>query len=588
MLASLPVVLLLTSRDAEADPTPELAEALADLARADLVRVALRGLDQAGVREYVALPPRRRDPRRGGRRPSGNAPTATRSSSGSWSSSWPRAAARPIRGPPPRCASPTGSAIVVRRRISQLPDDVEPLLSTAAVYGRTFDADLVEAASGLSGEAALTATEAALLAGLIEEEDDGHRFTHALVREAIYARLPPAAAVSCTPRSPGRSRPGPTGASPNWPTTTAGPEPSTPAPPGPTRRRPPPSPPSSPPPQKPPASRRPRCPRCPVTAPPRDADRYEVLLGLALARKRAGDERQAWDAAREAAEVALAGGDVVAAARAAVTTTTDAIWSWREYQVVDVAAVALFERLARELPRRTRGAAGPPAGRPRRPRSTTAPTPPAARWPCRPRPRPSPAPTAPRADLARVLELRHVAYERPRLLTERLAAASELVRSSADDPVARAARWCSAAGTRSSPATSALACATTSTPGTGRAACPGSRPRRPDVGGRDGGGGQGPVRGGGARPSPTRGSSMPVRPCRGRPRSARPDGDPAPGPGTLPAIEPMLAEAAAATGLSWCASGTLWRWSARAGPSRRGPYSVRGGSSRRCRATTCG
>jgi predicted ATPase len=85
---------------------------------------------------------------------------------------------------------PDGVRDVVRERISQLPDDVEPLLAAAAAYGSSFDVDLVEAASGLAADAAMTATETALLAGLIVADGDGHRFTHALVREAVCARLP--------------------------------------------------------------------------------------------------------------------------------------------------------------------------------------------------------------------------------------------------------------------------------------------------------------------------------------------------------------------------------------------------------------
>jgi predicted ATPase len=85
---------------------------------------------------------------------------------------------------------PDGVRDAVRQRISHLPDEVEPLLSAAAAYGSSFNVDLVEAASGLAADAAMRATEAALLAGLIVADGDGQRFTHALVREAVDARLP--------------------------------------------------------------------------------------------------------------------------------------------------------------------------------------------------------------------------------------------------------------------------------------------------------------------------------------------------------------------------------------------------------------
>ncbi|GAA0426535.1 ATPase AAA [Acrocarpospora corrugata] len=440
MLAGLPVVLLITSRDAEADRTPELAEALADLARADLVRVGLRGLDQAGVRDYVAL-------RHGVEIPDEVAAALRERTNGNpfFIGELVQLLADERRLTDPGAAAalrvPDGVRDVVRRRISQLPDDVEPLLSTAAAYGRTFDLDLVESASGLTGESAMTATEAALLAGLIVEDGPGHRFTHALVREAIYVRLPPgrrrqlhaALAKEIEERS-GRvretrftelahhyARAGTDHARAAWTYATRA---------------------SAMAARQPAPAEAARLQEAALSAVSRDrtataTDRYEVLLGLALARKRAGYERQAWEATREAAEVALAGGDVVSAARAAVTTTTDAIWSWREYQVVDAAAVALFERLVRDLP------AGYEAMRARllaalageiyygqdtadRAVALSTEAEALART------------HGSRADLARVLELRHVAYERPQLLTERLAAARELVdlAESADDPAA--------------------------------------------------------------------------------------------------------------------------------------------------------
>ena len=59
----------------------------------------------------------------------------------------------------------------------------------AAVACCGFDLDLVEAVTGLEDEAALDAAEAAVLAGLLLEDDRAagwYRFAHALVRETIY------------------------------------------------------------------------------------------------------------------------------------------------------------------------------------------------------------------------------------------------------------------------------------------------------------------------------------------------------------------------------------------------------------------
>ncbi|MGP3964852.1 ATP-binding protein [Nonomuraea sp. 3N208] len=445
MLADLPVVLLLTSRDAQADHTQELAETLAELTRAGLVRAGLRGLDQAGVRAYVRL-------RHGveiadevsaalGERTNGNpfflgelvrllADERLLTTPG---------AVRALK-------VPDGVQDVVRRRISRLPDDAETLLATAAAWGPTFDVDLVEAASGLTADAAMNATEAALLAGLIVADGTRHRFTHGLVREAVYVRLPPgerrrlhaaiAKVIEERSGAAGETRSaelahhhGLAGAGHARAAWTHALRASALAA------------------RQPAPAEAARLQEAALTALTRDptataTDRYDVLIGLALARRRAGYDQQAWEATREAAEVALAGGDVVAAARAAVATTADAVWSWREYRVVDVSGVTLFERLVRELPPghqalRARLLAALAAelyyGTDTTGRTVALST--EAESLARAH--------GSRADLARVLELRHVAYERPQLLAERLSAARELadlagLPDSADDPAALA------------------------------------------------------------------------------------------------------------------------------------------------------
>ncbi|WP_171074567.1 AfsR/SARP family transcriptional regulator [Nonomuraea basaltis] len=440
MVAGLPVVLLLTSRDAPADRTPELADTLADLTRADLVRVGLRGLDQAGVRAHVRL-------RYDVEIPDEVAAALRERTNGNpfFVGEVVRLLADERRLTEPGAVAalrvPDGVRDVVRRRISQLPGDVETLLSTAAACGPTFDVDLVEAASGLTADAAMSATEAALLAGLIVEEGPGHRFTHALVREAVYVRLPPSrrrrlhatiaeaieerfggvAETRAAELAHHYGRAGSGHARAAWTHALRA---------------------SALAARQPAPTEAARLQEAAWSALSRDrtattSDRYDVLIGLAFARRRAGYERQAWEAAREAAEVALAGGDVVAAAQAAVATTVDAIWSWREYQVVDVAGVALFERLIRELPPghetlRARLLAALAAeiyyGTGTAGRAVALST--EAENLVRTH--------GSRADLAHVLQLRHVAYERPHLLTERLSAVRELVElvEAADEPAA--------------------------------------------------------------------------------------------------------------------------------------------------------
>jgi hypothetical protein len=65
------------------------------------------------------------------------------------------------------------------------------VLGTAAVAGRSFDLLVVGRAAGVGGEQVAEAVESALMLGLIGELDPGRfRFSHALVRDAIYYGLP--------------------------------------------------------------------------------------------------------------------------------------------------------------------------------------------------------------------------------------------------------------------------------------------------------------------------------------------------------------------------------------------------------------
>ncbi|WP_328526432.1 BTAD domain-containing putative transcriptional regulator [Kribbella sp. NBC_00359] len=440
-LSGLPVVLLLTSRDADADLTPELGSVLADLARAGLVRIGLHGLDEAEVRAFAKL------------HHDADIPVEVAGALMERTNGNPffvgeliRLLAEQRRLTDPAAAGtlevPDGVRDVVRQRISQLPAEVEPLLSAAAVSGVTFDGDLAEAVSGLPADDAVTATEAALLAGLIVADGNEYRFTHALVREAVYARVPlgrrrqlhGALAVLLEQRFGGarlaeiahhHAQAGPDHARAAWTSAVRAAAVAA--------RQPAPA----------------EAARLQVLAHAsvlRDStatgtDRYDVLAGLARAQKRAGQERQAGEAARAAAETALDDGDALAAAKALVDIAADGVWSWREYQVVDSQGVALIERLLSEIPpgadviraRLLAALAGeiyydPDAGR----RSVEL----SAEAERLVRGRTGDG----QDELARVLELRHLAYERPQLLTERLAAAGELVdlAESADDPIALA------------------------------------------------------------------------------------------------------------------------------------------------------
>ena len=306
-LSGLPVVLLLTSRDADADLTPELGSVLADLARAGLVRIGLHGLDEAEVRAFAKL------------HHDADIPVEVAGALMERTNGNPffvgeliRLLAEQRRLADPAAAGtlevPDGVRDVVRQRISQLPAEVEPLLSAAAVSGVTFDGDLAEAVSGLPADDAVTATEAALLAGLIVADGNEYRFTHALVREAVYARVPlgrrrqlhGALAVLLEQRFGGarlaeiahhHAQAGPDHARAAWTSAVRAAAVAA---------------------RQPAPAEAARLQALAHASVLRDStatatDRYDVLVGLARAQKRAGQERQAGEAARAAAEIALDG-----------------------------------------------------------------------------------------------------------------------------------------------------------------------------------------------------------------------------------------------------------------------------------------
>jgi tetratricopeptide (TPR) repeat protein len=81
----------------------------------------------------------------------------------------------------------------MHRRVDPLADDTRSLLATAAVIGREFDVALLQTATGLSSSVVLQQLTAAATAGVVEEHDrvGAFRFTHALIREMLYADLLP-------------------------------------------------------------------------------------------------------------------------------------------------------------------------------------------------------------------------------------------------------------------------------------------------------------------------------------------------------------------------------------------------------------
>lgn len=86
---------------------------------------------------------------------------------------------------------PPGIVELIGLRFTEQPELTHRLLEIAAVVGRSFGVDVLAAVSGASFDDALDAMASAVAAGLVKEADEpgAYEFTHALMREAIVARL---------------------------------------------------------------------------------------------------------------------------------------------------------------------------------------------------------------------------------------------------------------------------------------------------------------------------------------------------------------------------------------------------------------
>ncbi|GAA0968157.1 BTAD domain-containing putative transcriptional regulator [Actinocorallia libanotica] len=175
------VLFLATYRTAE--PTDALAEALAALARHEPVRVELAGLDAGAVAELVgrvcAAEVDARTLAAIAERTAGN-PFFVRETARLLDSEGPEAAVHAV---------PSGVGDVLRRRVARLPATAQTVLRTAAVAGRDVDPGLLTEICGVDEEAVLDSLEAALVTGLLTEEDTGVRFSHVLVRDTLYHDL---------------------------------------------------------------------------------------------------------------------------------------------------------------------------------------------------------------------------------------------------------------------------------------------------------------------------------------------------------------------------------------------------------------
>jgi DNA-binding CsgD family transcriptional regulator/tetratricopeptide (TPR) repeat protein len=192
-----------TFRDTEAEVPQSLSAALVDLHRSEgTVRLRLGGLSAAEIGEFVA----EATGEDLGVTPPDVAAVLfelTRGNAFLITELWrtlleteappvPGGSARPLADAVTELGSPDGVREVVNQRLERLSISTTDLLELAAVAGAEFDLSVI-AASGLTGADLHDALEQATAHGIIEELPStrvAYRFTHELVRRALYDRLP--------------------------------------------------------------------------------------------------------------------------------------------------------------------------------------------------------------------------------------------------------------------------------------------------------------------------------------------------------------------------------------------------------------
>lgn len=182
---SVPASRLLLVVSYRSDEAARLAGTLAALARGELTRIELAGLDLQDVQAMAGAVARQEVGRRTAEgllaRTEGNPfllRELTRLLTGDQGLDDPHSAPVPV---PVRD--------VVLRRVARLPRPAAEMLSVAAVAGRHFDIEVVAEVMSIDIDTALEVVDTAIAAGLISEDQrrlGWFRFTHALVAEAIH------------------------------------------------------------------------------------------------------------------------------------------------------------------------------------------------------------------------------------------------------------------------------------------------------------------------------------------------------------------------------------------------------------------
>src|SRR3954447_7667854 len=196
------VLLLVTFRDTEADVPEALSQTLADLRRSDdVVRLRLAGLSDDEVDAFLrhaaegdAGPGQPELARAIGELTGGNAFLVCEL----WRALVETGIVEVVDGairatrPLAELGTPESVREVVSQRLSRLAPATTDLLELTAAAGSEFGLDIVRQASGLSEPDLRAALEEAARSGMIEELPSrrlAYRFTHELVRRALYDRL---------------------------------------------------------------------------------------------------------------------------------------------------------------------------------------------------------------------------------------------------------------------------------------------------------------------------------------------------------------------------------------------------------------
>lgn len=193
------LMVLGTFRDTDLDRHHPLAGALADLRREPTAsRLSLSGLTQEGVLalvEEAAGSPMDHGPALADliwAETGGNAFFVREVLRHLAETDQLRSAGHGRSGPTGGIAIPDGVREVLRRRLTRLPDEVDTLLSVAAVAGREFALSDIARVAEMPDDTALEAIEAATLARLVLEAGGApgsYAFAHALVRQALLSEM---------------------------------------------------------------------------------------------------------------------------------------------------------------------------------------------------------------------------------------------------------------------------------------------------------------------------------------------------------------------------------------------------------------